>query len=68
METPVNCKIFKTFVRYNEVSLYRGYFSCFTSSGVKKIVRYNEDFVIQGFFISRFYCITCGRDGNSSKL
>ena len=39
------------FVRYNEVSLYRCYFSYFTVIRVKKIVRYIEDFVI-----SRFHC------------
>ena len=34
------------FVRYNEVSLYRCYFSYFTVIRVKKIVRYIEDFVV----------------------
>ena len=35
------------FVHYKEVSLYRGsFFICFITTGVKKIVRYTEDFVI----------------------
>ena len=32
------------FVRYNEVSLYRGSYNCITRG--KKIVRYTEDFVL----------------------
>ena len=37
-------------------SLSRFFFTYFTIIGVKKIVRYIEDFVIQKFFISRFHC------------
>ena len=38
-------KRLEKFVRYNEVSLNRvSFFICFTSSGVKKIVRSTEDF------------------------
>lgn len=33
------------------------YFSiCFTTNGVKKIICYTEDFIIQRFVISRFHC------------
>jgi len=37
--------------------LSRFFFICFTITTVKKIFRYTEDFVIQGFVMSRFNCI-----------
>ena len=44
----------KKWVRFNEVS--RSFSIYFTITGVKKIIRYTEDFVISSFFTSRFYC------------
>ena len=35
----------------------RFFFIYFTVTGVKKIVRYTKDFIIQRFVISRFHCI-----------
>ena len=51
--------------RYNEGSrdwqhlldITRFFFICFTITGLKKIVRYNENFVIQRFIISTFHFI-----------
>ena len=46
------------YVRCNKVSLYRGPFPyILLLRGVKKIIRYTEDFVIKRFIISRFHCI-----------
>ena len=44
--------------RFTETSLIISRFSSiyFTITGVKKIVRYKEDFLIWRFVISRFYC------------
>lgn len=38
------------------VSLCQGFFSYIDITGVKKIVHYINDFVIQRFVISRFHC------------
>ena len=36
--------------------MLRLYFIYFTITGVKEIIRYAQDFVIQRFVISRFHC------------
>ena len=39
------------------LDITRFFFICFTITGLKKIVRYNENFVIQRFIISTFHSI-----------
>ena len=59
MEAPSNWLL----VHYNAGSLYQGSFSLYFTtgiSGVKKIVHYTEDFIIQRFVILRFHCIVTG--------
>ena len=44
------------FVRYNEVSSYRGNFPYVAITGIKKIVRYTEDSKVNGELARRFDC------------
>ena len=51
-------RLAKCVCHINEVLLHGVSFSYLAMTGVKKIVCYTEDFVVQSFIISRFHCNT----------
>ena len=50
------CQRTGKFVRYNEVSSYRGNFPYATITGINKIVRYKQDFDVNGELARRLDC------------
>ena len=50
----------------NVFAITRSFFIHFTITGVKQIVSYTKDFLIQVFVISRFHCSTKGKQNLSA--